>query len=46
MENILAVRHLTKTYETPSRSLTVLEDVSFEIKKGQTLSIVGNLRKW
>ena len=41
MENILAVRHLTKTYETPSRSLTVLKDVSFEIKKGQTLSIVG-----
>jgi putative ABC transport system ATP-binding protein len=41
MENILAVRHLTKTYVTPSRSLTVLEDVSFELKKGQTLSIVG-----
>jgi putative ABC transport system ATP-binding protein len=41
MENILVVRHLTKTYETPSRSLTVLDDVSFEIRKGETLSIVG-----
>lgn len=38
---ILEVRHLTKTYQTPTHILTVLDDVSFSIGQGDTLAVVG-----
>ena len=38
---MLTVHQLTKTYESGSKSLTVLEDVSFTLEAGQTFSIVG-----
>jgi putative ABC transport system ATP-binding protein len=38
---VLAVRGLTKTFTSGSRSLTVLDDVSFEIAPGATCAIVG-----
>lgn len=38
---MLTVRHLTKTYTSSGKSLTVLDDVSFEIAEGQTFAIVG-----
>jgi putative ABC transport system ATP-binding protein len=38
---MLAVQNLTKTYQSGSKSLTVLDDVSFEIKEGETFAIVG-----
>ena len=39
--SILKVSDLTKTYQSGSKLLTVLEDVSFEIDHGDTFSIVG-----
>ena len=39
--SILAIRNLSKTYQSGSRKLTVLEDVNFEIQAGETISIVG-----
>ncbi|MBD3630067.1 ABC transporter ATP-binding protein [Cyclobacterium sp.] len=39
--NILKVENLTKTYRTGNRELTVLDQVSFEVRLGDTLSIVG-----
>ena len=42
MSNILEVTHLTKTYSSGSKSLTVLSDISFSIKGGDKLSIVGS----
>jgi putative ABC transport system ATP-binding protein len=39
--SILKVSELTKTYQSGSKQLTVLEDVSFEIADGDTFSIVG-----
>ncbi len=38
---MLEVQQLTKTYNSGSKSLTVLEDVSFKIEAGQTFAIVG-----
>ena len=39
--SILKVSDLTKTYQSGSKQLTVLENVSFEISEGDTFSIVG-----
>lgn len=41
MNDILQVRHLTKTFTSSDRSLTVLKDIHFTVEKGQGLSIVG-----
>jgi len=38
---MLEVQSLTKTYNSGSRSLTVLDSVSFNIKAGETFAIVG-----
>ncbi len=39
--NILSIKNLTKTYKSGSRSLTVLDDVTFDIQEGESISIVG-----
>ncbi|GAA4415090.1 ABC transporter ATP-binding protein [Nibrella viscosa] len=39
--SILRVENLTKAYQSGDRTLTVLENVSFEIQPGDTFSIVG-----
>jgi putative ABC transport system ATP-binding protein len=41
MNKILQVQHVTKTFTSSGRSLTVLKDIHFSIEKGQGLSIVG-----
>lgn len=38
---MLEIKSLTKTYTSGSRSLTVLDHVSFKIEPGETFSIVG-----
>ncbi|GAA4451834.1 ABC transporter ATP-binding protein [Nibrella saemangeumensis] len=39
--SILRVENLTKAYQSGDRTLTVLDNVSFEIQPGDTFSIVG-----
>ncbi len=41
MAPILSVRHLTKTYRSGDRSLTVLCDVSFDLHPGETCAVAG-----
>ncbi|MEO8414234.1 MAG: ABC transporter ATP-binding protein [Ginsengibacter sp.] len=41
METILNLHQVCKTYKSGSRELTVLDDVSFTVQAGSTLSIVG-----
>lgn len=41
MSNILSVKELSKLYKSGSRELTVLNDVSFDVLHGESLSIVG-----
>lgn len=42
MSNILEVDRLTKTYQSGTKSLTVLSDISFAIAPGDKFSIVGS----
>ena len=41
MSLALSCRNLTKTFESGSRRLTVLDDVSFDIEDGATCAVVG-----
>lgn len=41
MPKILKINGLKKTYTSGSKQLTVLENISFDVEKGQTFSIVG-----
>lgn len=41
MAKILNVVNLRKTYNSGSKELTVLDDISFEIEAGSTFSIIG-----
>jgi putative ABC transport system ATP-binding protein len=41
MGSILSVKGLSKTFQTGTRSITVLQDISFKIEKNTSLSIVG-----
>lgn len=41
MSIILKVEHLSKTYQSGTKPLKVLHDISFSLKKGESLSIVG-----
>jgi putative ABC transport system ATP-binding protein len=41
MSSILLVNHLSKKYTSGSKSLTVLDDISFEIAPGSSCAIVG-----
>jgi len=41
MQSILSVSNLSKSYNSGSKALKVLDDISFDLEKGKTLSIVG-----
>ncbi|HEY0680230.1 MAG TPA: ABC transporter ATP-binding protein [Chitinophagaceae bacterium] len=41
MELILSVQNVTKTYQSAGRTLTVLDNISFDVEPGATLSIIG-----
>jgi len=41
MDHILKVQNVKKTYQSAGRTLTVLDNISFEVEPGSTLSIVG-----
>ena len=42
MNNILEISNLSKIYKNVDHTLTVLDKVSFEVEKGNTLAIVGS----
>ncbi|WP_373075657.1 ABC transporter ATP-binding protein, partial [Zeaxanthinibacter enoshimensis] len=41
MANILSVRNLSKTYQSGTSELHVLQDITFDIRKGESFAIVG-----
>jgi len=41
LTNILSVRDLTKTYRSGQSTLTVLQNINFDIEEGSTTAIVG-----
>jgi oligopeptide/dipeptide ABC transporter ATP-binding protein len=40
-EPLLSVQHLTTVFDVPGKPVVAVDDVSFEIKKGETLGLVG-----
>lgn len=42
MADILKVENITKTYKTVDKTIYALRDVSFEIKRGEILAIMGS----
>ena len=40
-DTILKAEHLTKTFISGKKTLTAVDDVSFELKQGECLGIVG-----
>ncbi|MEJ7560306.1 MAG: ABC transporter ATP-binding protein [Pedobacter sp.] len=40
-ESILSVQSVSKTYKSGGKPLTVLEDITFNVEKGSTVSITG-----
>lgn len=41
MDPILRVQNVSKTYQSAGRTLTVLDNISFSVEQGATLSIIG-----
>ena len=41
VESILTVQNISKTYQSAGRTLSVLEDINFDVPAGSTISIVG-----
>ncbi|MEJ2006116.1 MAG: ABC transporter ATP-binding protein [Cyclobacteriaceae bacterium] len=41
MAEILSLENVTKTFRSGSRALTVLDDISFQVNEGESMSIVG-----
>ena len=41
MENILEVQNLSVSFESPKGEVQAVRDVSFSLKKGEVLAIVG-----
>lgn len=41
MNKIVTVNNLTKTFKSGTKELTVLQDITFEVDKGESLAIVG-----
>jgi oligopeptide/dipeptide ABC transporter ATP-binding protein len=40
-DSLLRVEHLTTVFDTPGRPVVAVDDVSFEIRRGETLGLVG-----
>ena len=43
---ILKVENLSKVYGKGATSVTAIDKISFEVKKGEFVAIVGASRKW
>jgi putative ABC transport system ATP-binding protein len=41
MDSILRAQNVSKTYQSAGRTLTVLDNISFSVEQGSTLSIIG-----
>ena len=42
-ESLIQVRHLKKYFHTPAGLLHAVDDLSFDIQKGSTLGVVGEI---
>ena len=41
MDAILSLKHVSKTYQSAGETLRVLDDISFDVEAGSSISIIG-----
>lgn len=46
MKKILEVKDICKTYQAPNGEIEALRDISFDVKEGEYISIIGPSRMW
>ena len=46
MKKILEVKNICKTYQAQNGEIEALRDISFDVKEGEYISIIGPSRMW
>ena len=46
MKKILEVKDICKTYQAQNGEIEALRDISFDVKEGEYISIIGPSRMW
>ena len=46
MKKKLEVKDICKTYQAPNGEIEALRDISFDVKEGEYISIIGPSRMW
>ena len=46
MKKILEVKNICKTYQAKNGEIEALRDISFDVKEGEYISIIGPSRMW
>ena len=46
MKNVLEVKNICKTYQAQNGEIEALRDISFSVKEGEYISIIGPSRMW
>ena len=46
MKNVLEVKNICKTYQAKNGEIEALRDISFSVKEGEYISIIGPSRMW
>ena len=46
MKNVLEVKNICKTYQAQNGEIEALRDISFNVKEGEYISIIGPSRMW
>ena len=46
MKKVLEVKNICKTYQAQNGEIEALRDISFNVKEGEYISIIGPSRMW
>ena len=46
MKEVLRIEKISKTYQAKNGEVEALKDISFSVKKGEFISIIGPSRMW
>ena len=46
MKNVLEVKNICKTYQAQNGEIEALRNISFDVKEGEYISIIGPSRMW
>ena len=46
MKEVLKINHISKKYQAENGEVEALRDISFDVKEGEYISIIGPSRMW